>query len=100
MTHHPSLLFLDLGFTRATPAVGELGNQMRNAGATSLATMLRENRVLRALDITHNGVSQAGLDTLRDALATNMSLTTLECRQFGKATNSDSLDVIRAALAR
>lgn len=94
------LQFLGLGWTRATAAVGELGNRIGNEGAASLAQMLRVNRSLRALDVSHNRISQAGIDAIDEALDVNRTLCLLRHPQHGKAVNHDSLERLHAKLER
>lgn len=94
------LEFLGLGWTRATAAVGELGNRIGNDGASALARMLRANRSLRALDVSHNRISQAGIDALGDALEANRSLCLLRHPQHGKAVNHDALERLHTKLDR
>lgn len=97
---HPSLQFLDLGWTRATSAVGEAGNRLLDRGAEHIAALLRGNPTLRGLDVSHNRISQVGLNHISDALAENTALTWLRCPQFGKASNPDAMAVLRGRLAR
>lgn len=92
---HPSLAFLNLGWTRATDAVHEAGNQLGDEGAAVVAELLRANAVLSALDLSHNGISQDGLDLLTDALESNATLVDLRCAQRGGATNADRMARLR-----
>jgi Ran GTPase-activating protein (RanGAP) involved in mRNA processing and transport len=101
IAEHPTLRSLDLGWTRATAAVGELGNRIGNDGCRSLAAMLRVNRVLSVLDISHNGISQHAIDAITEALeAGNTSLVDLRHPQLGKAINHDALGRLHALLER
>lgn len=103
---HPSLAFLNLGWTRATNAVHEDGNRIGDEGCAALADMLRRDAVspgpagLRALDVSHNAVSQRGLDHLRDALEVNTTLVHLRHPQYGKAANPDSVATLRGRVER
>ncbi len=97
---HEDLRFLDLGWTRATAAVGELGNRIGNEGATVLADMLRTNRTLQALDVSHNRISQSGIDAIAAALDDNERLVFLRHPQHGKAVNHDSLAGLHDRLER
>ncbi len=65
---HGSLRFLDLGWTRATAAVGELGNRIGDEGAGHLASMLSAPGAIRAMDLSHNGISTRGAERLYAAL--------------------------------
>ncbi len=97
---HPSIVLLDLGFTKATVAVGELGNYIGDEGAAALAQMLRTNTVLRSLDLLHNYISQVGVNHLREALKVNQTLVWLQLTQFGKVHNEPGKEELRAALQR
>lgn len=100
LVDHPSLVYLSLGWTRATDAVREAGNRIGDRGAEALAGLLRSNATLRSLDIAHNGISQRGLDHIRDALADNTTLVELRHPQRGKATNTDSIARLRGRVDR
>lgn len=100
LAEHPSLTLLDLGFTKATVAVGELGNFIADEGARSMAEMLRTNTVLRSLDLLHNYISQVGVNHLREALKVNHTLLWLQLTQFGKVHNEPGKEELRAALQR
>lgn len=98
LADHPTLRFLDLGWTRATSAVGEGGNRVADRGACLLADLIRANPRLLALDISHNRISQKGLDALSDAIAEQGSLVYLRTPQFGKATNPDAMGRLRGRI--
>lgn len=100
LIEHPSIELLDLGFTKATVAVGELGNFIGDEGARALAATLKRNTTLRSLDLLHNYISQLGVNHLRDALKVNRTLVTLQLTQFGRVHNEPGKEEIRAALAR
>lgn len=100
LADHPSITLLDLGFTKATVAVGENGNFIGDEGARSLAQMLRTNTNLRSLDLLHNYISQAGVNHLREALKVNDTLVWLQLTQFGKEHNEPGKEELRAALER
>ncbi|MEQ1569389.1 MAG: DUF924 family protein [Myxococcota bacterium] len=100
LADHPSLVYLNLGWTRATSAVREEGNRLGDAGCLPLADLLRRNRVIRALDVAHNGIGQAGLDRLREALVGNTTVVSLRHPQYGKATNPDRIAALRGLVER
>jgi hypothetical protein len=100
LAEHPTLALLDLGFTKATNSVGELGNCVGDEGARVLADMLLHNGVLRVLDLLHNFISQTGVNHIRRALAKNRTLTSLQLTQFGRVHNEPGKEEIRAALER
>lgn len=78
---HASLRFLDLGWTRATAAVGELGNQIGDVGTAHLVSMLSTPSALRAMDLSHNGISKKALDRLCAALPSS-KLVYLQMPQY------------------
>lgn len=100
LVDHPTLELLDLGFTKATVAVGENGNFLGDEGARAMAHLLRHSTALRSLDLLHNGISQIGVNALREAMAVNRTLTSLQLTQFGKVHNEPGKEELRAALAR
>lgn len=100
LAEHPTLALLDLGFTKATVAVGELGNYVGDEGARSLAEMLVTNASLRVLDLLHNYIGQPGVNHLRAALSVNRTLVSMQLTQFGRVHNEPGREEVRAALAR
>jgi hypothetical protein len=100
LADHPTVALVDLGFTKATNTVGELGNFVGDEGARVLAEMLAGNRTLRALDLLHNFISQVGVNHIRRALEVNRTLTSLQLTQFGRVHNEPGKEEIRAALER
>lgn len=100
LADHPSLAYLDLGFTKATVAVGELGNCIGDEGARELARALHGNTALRSLDLLHNYISQRGVNHLREAMKVNHALVSLQLTQFGKVHNEPGKEELRAALQR
>ncbi|MFT4974379.1 MAG: hypothetical protein ACI8S6_000261 [Myxococcota bacterium] len=98
---HPTLRFLDLGWTRATSAVGEAGNRIGDAGAEAIGELLRSGSgVLEGLDISHSRISQFGLDHISEALVVNERLTWLRCPQLGRASNPDANARMQGRIAR
>jgi hypothetical protein len=65
-----------------------------------MAHLLRHNTALRSLDLLHNGISQLGVNALREAMAVNRTVTSLQLTQFGKVHNEPGKEELRAALAR
>lgn len=100
LADHPSLEYLDLGFTKATVAVGELGNCIGDDGAAAMARLLRTNTSLRTLDLLHNYISQRGVNHIREAMKVNTTLLWLQLTQFGKVHNEPGKEELRAALQR
>jgi hypothetical protein len=93
-------MWLNLGWTRATTAVREVGNRIGDEGCRALADVLRHNTVLRGLDVSHNDIGQRGLDLLCDALDDNRTLVHLRHPQHGKATNADHVARLRGRVDR
>jgi Ran GTPase-activating protein (RanGAP) involved in mRNA processing and transport/predicted esterase len=97
---HPSLQFLNLGWTRATNAVHEAGNMLGDEGAAVLAELLRSGPKLTALDVSHNQISQDGLDLIAEAVALQPQLVELRCAQRGMSSNVDRMARLRGAVTR
>lgn len=100
LAENRTLQLLDLGFTKSTLAVGEVGNLLGDEGAQAVARLLSTNRALRSLDLLHNDISQTGVNALREALQGNPALLSLQLTQFGRTHNEAGRDEIRAALQR
>jgi Ran GTPase-activating protein (RanGAP) involved in mRNA processing and transport len=114
---HGSLASLNLGFAKNTAALGELGNAIGDEGALSLAGALRTNQSLRELDLTHNGLTQRGVDHLMAALRgqgqgveveggaaassrENRTLVTLRTASWGLTRNDVGADELALLLER
>ena len=98
--HHPSIELLDLGYTKATTAVRELGNHIGDEGALHVSNLLKNNTKIVALDLLHNSISQVGVNHIIDGLRANHSLALLQLTQFGKVHNEPGKEEIKALLAR
>lgn len=99
LQNHPTIRFLNLGYSRSTDAVHELGNSLSDEGAVYMADLIRHNTVLRNLDLLHNSISQAGVNSIISALEHNTSLVKLQLTQFGKVHNEPGKEYIKAKLA-
>lgn len=100
LAENTSIELLDLGFTKATLAVGEVGNLLGDEGALAVADLIARNRTIRSLDLLHNDISQVGVNAIREALRENTALLSLQLTQFGRAHNEAGRDEIRDTLAR
>ncbi|MDP2435075.1 MAG: hypothetical protein Q8P67_04985, partial [archaeon] len=100
LRHHPTIELLDLGFTKATVAVSELGNLIGDRGAYYVSELLKSNDKLVALDLLHNSISQVGVNHIIDGLRSNQSLVLLQLTQFGKVHNEPGKEEIKALLSR
>ena len=70
---HPSLLSLDLGYSPSTKVLGAIGNCIGELGLVAIFKMLRQNRVLRKLDLRRSGVEKKSLDLLFNSIVENHS---------------------------
>lgn len=100
LLNHPSLMNLDLGYTRSTMDLGELGNFIEDEGAIYLANVIGKTDKLISLSITHNHITQRGMQLLVDALEFNNSLLQFDYVQFGTSLNEVTLTQMRAYLGR
>lgn len=97
---HPTLMVLDIGYTRATMDLGELGNFIEDEGAIYLAHLIGNSRKLISVNITHNHITQQGMQFIVDALEFNESLLHLDYVQFGTSLNEITLSEMRMYLER
>jgi hypothetical protein len=72
LTAHPSLVYLGLGYNKATHELGELPNNIGDTGAAHVAQWLHDSKTrppnLRILDVNQNGIGIQGLSSLHDAV--------------------------------
>jgi len=95
------LAYLDLGYTKATAALGELGNGAGDAGAAAFAAALKTNTSLRSLELIHNGITQRGVDALLAILRTyNFSLVSLKLSSWGITRNDIAQNELDGLLRR
>lgn len=95
-----TLQFFDIGYIRSTPAVGELGNFIRDDGCAHFAETMKKNTTLRSMSLMHNSISQEGLAGLAVALASNETITHMDVAQFGKELQEETLQEIEGILQR
>ena len=98
LRYHTSINFLNLGYTRSTNAVHELGNFIGDEGTYYIADLLKNNSTIRHLDLLHNSISQIGVNHIISALETNTTLVKLQLTQFGKVHNEPGKENIKAKL--
>lgn len=95
---HPSINFVNLGYIKSTDAVHELGNFIGDEGALYMANMLKNNKIIRHLDLLHNFISQIGVNHIITALKENDTLIKLQLTQFGKVHNEPGKEYIKKKL--
>lgn len=98
LSDHPVLEHFDLGHTRATGNVEEVGNFIGDVGASYIAEMLKTNKMLKSLSLLHNAISQIGINTLIKGLEFNTTLVYFQFTQFGKVTNEPGKEAIKKIL--
>ena len=94
------LKVLDIGYMRSTMDLGELGNFIEDQGAEYLSDFLRNSKSLVSLNITHNHITQKGLQKIVNSLKLNESLLYLDYIQFGVSLNEITLTCLRNLLER
>ena len=98
-SNHP-LQFLDLGFTKSTWAVREIGNRIGDDGAKSLARLLDNNKTLHSLYLKNNCIGDEGIRALCSSLENNFSLTSIGTSQFYSDTAEAEISFIHEAIDR
>ena len=97
---HNGIQMLDLGYSRSTVDLGELGNQIEDEGAILLSKYLQSTDSLISLNITHNHITQRGMKALVEAVKANKSLVSLDYVQYGVSLNEFTLIEMRQSLER
>ena len=92
---HPNLMFLDLGMYKATAALGELTNRIGDQGVAWIANLIAENKNLRVLSVSCNGISNEGLELLFETgVRHSLSLVHLDYNQYGLKIRKGLRDAI------
>jgi Ran GTPase-activating protein (RanGAP) involved in mRNA processing and transport len=92
---------LDLGYTKATLEIGELGNWIGDEGALHVAELVAHSKSLMALSVAHNQITQRGMRMIVDALcnaSAHSRLVHLDYIQFGVSLNELMLNALRNRL--
>jgi Ran GTPase-activating protein (RanGAP) involved in mRNA processing and transport len=94
LEHHPSIVFLDLGFRKGTYEMGEKANDITDEGLFYLAEKLigpannRRKNTLRLLDLTNNSISKEGAEEFEQRyLQGNDQLLRVHMNQKGPQRN-------------
>lgn len=96
-----SLIFLNMGFMKATNDLGEVPNNIGSIGAVYMSEMLNVNTTLRSLDLVYTGIQQSGVHALANVMSTtNSTLLYLNLEQFGVPHNELSRELIRKSLQK
>jgi Ran GTPase-activating protein (RanGAP) involved in mRNA processing and transport len=79
-----NLKHLDIGMYKATADLQELTNRISDEGVPYIAKLVAENKNLRALSVSCNGISNEGLRVLlEEGVKKSDSLVHLEYHQYG-----------------
>jgi len=79
---HSNLSRLDIGYCASTPILNGTTNHIGDDGASHFAELLRGNPVLMDLDLSHNGLTIRGVESMIDALEANRA-TAIQRIVFG-----------------
>ena len=91
---------LDIGFMRATMDLGELGNYISDEGAVHLAAYLKATTKLVSLNITHNHITERGMQTIINAVDLNTSLIYFDYVQYGVSFDESALNKLKRSSQR
>lgn len=74
LRRHPAIACLNLGYAPSTRVLGASANRIGDQGVEHAMDMLSASRTLRSLNLTRNGVTARGLESLDSALSGNRYL--------------------------
>ncbi|PVF99397.1 hypothetical protein CPB86DRAFT_703316 [Serendipita vermifera] len=96
LEHHPSIVFLDLGFRKGTFEMGEKANHITDEGLFYIAEKLigppnnRRKNTLRLLDLTSNCITKEGAEEfVNKYIQGNDQLLRIRLNQKGSERNID-----------
>lgn len=96
--HNSPLTCLNLGLYKSTGDLGELPNNIGDAGAEYVAGLIETNTHLRILDVSHNGMTPTGVARLATAMQKNQNLYFLGYHQLGSDVPSTLVTGIQQKL--
>jgi hypothetical protein len=80
---------------KATAALGELTNRIGDQGVAWIANLIAENKNLRVLSVSCNGISNEGLELLFETgVRHSLSLVHLDYNQYGLKIRKGLRDAI------
>jgi hypothetical protein len=94
---HPALNSLELGVEPSTRILGEQANHLGDEGAAALASLIAASESLRSLDLSGNGITDAGAALMAEALEDNPRVTTLT---IGKGLSPEYRQRLQSLLKR
>ena len=94
-----SLRYLGLGFYKSTSDLKELPNYFDGEGAELIASFLRNNSTLLALDLKDVNLDEDGILKVVEAVKDSSSLLHIACSQMGQSSDRDTIRSIEDALA-
>lgn len=92
---HPNLKVLDIGMYKSTSDLNELTNRIGDAGAVHIGKLIEENPNIEYLSITHNGITQAGIESLANGLQKSNSIVYFTYSQYGLIVKQETTSQIK-----
>jgi Ran GTPase-activating protein (RanGAP) involved in mRNA processing and transport len=89
LSGHKGLLYLGIGFNKATYELGELTNYIGDEGAFPIAEFLARTPQLEILDVNFNGIQRTGLLQLRRVILKHKNLV-----HFRQTRVEDQIDIM------
>jgi hypothetical protein len=82
--NHENLIFLDMGLYKSTSDIGELPNNVGDAGAKYVAELIEKNKKIQILSVMHNNITEMdGIKLMADALQKNDNILFFSYEQYG-----------------
>lgn len=89
---------LSVSLYKSSADLGELCNDLQDAGAEYVADLIESNVPIRYLDVIHNGITLKGVQRMADAMRKNNHLYVLGYRQLGLEIPGEIEEGIRQKL--
>jgi Ran GTPase-activating protein (RanGAP) involved in mRNA processing and transport len=95
---HPNLLVLNMGPYKSVSDMEEITNCISDSGAEYISKLIKENKVLEYLDITHNGITEKGMSMIIEGLESNDTIIQLSISQYGSVFSQDLMSRLKKKL--
>ena len=97
---HKELILFDIGMYKSTGDMGELPNNLLDEGAEYIADFIKTNKYVKVLDISQNGITDTGIDSIINAMESNTTLCYIYYGQYGENISQDKKDKLYQCMER
>ena len=100
MISHEKLVLFDLGMYKSTGDMGELPNNLMDEGAEHISEFIRNNKHVKVLDISQNGITEEGMNKIINAMQENTTLCYIYYDQYGSYLSPSVKKNIKACMEK